>query len=239
MPAKVKRIVKKVKSKKHRRNKKISRGLSIKGPMKAFSASNPFPRTWICKLRYTDSQDLTTGTSGVFGASYSWGLNTLYDPYLGSGGHQPYGYDQFKALYNRYIVTGCLVEITLNNPSDDGLVFGALVQSSTGVGSLVAQTPAIITEQPYAWTCPINNTGSQVKKFKQYFPMHTVEGLDRIQYHCNLTGYASVIGANPTNVPDIEIAVASDKAEAGDTLTARITLTYFTKFYDPILQAGS
>lgn len=211
----------------------------LSGPMKPFSQVIPFPRKWNCKFRYTDTLTLTTGSGGVFGTTYSYGLNCLYDPYLGTGGHQPYGFDQMTALYARYHVSGCLVELVINDPSSDGIVVGCLVQSSTGIGSIANQTTAIIKEQPYSWVCPLNNTGSQVKKFKQYFPMHVVEGLTKMQYHCDLTGYASVISANPTNKPDIEIGACSDRASAGDTIKCHITLTYFTQLYDPILQAQS
>lgn len=239
MPGKKKYVSKKPKTlvKKVAFRKKKTGNLS--GPMKAFSQIIPYPREWKCKFRYIDDKTLVSGSGGSFGSSFKFRLNSLFDPNETNTGHQPYGYDQMTALYSRYQVFGCLVEITFTDPSNDGMVCGCLVQSSSGIGGITGIMPGVIKEQPYSWTKPCNNTGSQVVVFKQYFPIASVEGLSKIQYECGITDFSAQYNQNPTLMPTIQVAVANDSFNSGYTITARIQLTYFAKLYSPILQAQS
>ncbi|AYP28728.1 MAG: capsid protein [Cressdnaviricota sp.] len=216
-----------------------TKDLLIKGPMKSISQFNPFPRRWVCKMRYSDTLTLTTGSGGVFGTSVNFALNDIYDPYTAFGGHSAYGFDQMKTLYSRFIVRGCLVEITFSDPSVDGLVAGCLVQSHSGVGSISGISVDYIKEQPYSWTKCINNTGSQIVKFKQYFPVHSIEGLSKVQYETNLASYSGTGSSAPSYVPFIQLGAASDRAASGETLISRVMLTYYAEWYMPILQAHS
>lgn len=239
MPLKKSRFSKrKPKSKMNRKIHK-KRHVKLSGPMKEFNQMIPYPRTWNCKFKYTATKALIAGTGGVFGTTYKFSLNNLHDPDITNLGHYPYGYNQMKVLYARYIVSAVLVEVVLNDPSEDGLVVGVLAQASTGVGSIANQDVETIIEQPYSWCAPLNNSGTQVKKFKQFFPIHKIEGLSKMQYHCNLTGYAGTIGYSPANVPFIEFGCASDRATSGGSVQAHVSLTYYSKLYDPVLQARS
>ena len=182
----------------------------MRGPMKLFGSFAPFPPTYNCKMHYVETVTLTTDTAGVFGAGTTFRLNSLYDPNLTGTGHQPYGYDQMAALYKRYIVSGVKVHITFTDPSADGVAVGCMVQASGGAGALYGITPDIIKEQPLSWVAPVNNTGSQVKHFSQYFPLQKVEGLQKVQWIANEDQYGAAINANPSLCPTIITAAASD-----------------------------
>lgn len=54
-----------------------------------------------------------TCTTGV-STSQQFRLNSVYDPDQTGGGNQPAGFDQFAALYKRYIVHGCNARICLS-----------------------------------------------------------------------------------------------------------------------------
>jgi len=211
-----------------------------KGPMKLFDSRVPYPRIWKCKFHYVDQLDLTTGESGLIGASTKYALNGLWDPNLTVSGHKPYGYNQLKVLYSKYLVRGCHVKITFTNPSADGVVVACLVQQGSGIGGISGIYADVVKEQPYSWTCPMNNTGSQVKIFSQYFPINTIEGLSNVQYECSLSQYsADTATANPSIVPFLLVGVGSDTYTQGVTVTARVELTYYSQLYEPILQAQS
>lgn len=64
-------------------------------------------------LRYVDHA-LPAVAAGANGYD-TWGTNCLFDPYIAAGGHQPYGFDQYMALYNKYHVVSakCKVIYTL------------------------------------------------------------------------------------------------------------------------------
>lgn len=204
-----------------------------------YGSFSPFPPTYSCKMRYCETFTSTTGVAGVFPVPQAMSLNSLYDPDITGFGHQPYGYDQMTALYRRYLVSGVKVDITFTDPSADGMVCGVMVQSSGAGGSLSGIQPAIIKEQPLSWICPINNTGSQVRHFRQYLPLPKIEGLKRVQWIANQDQYGALVTASPTLQPTIQFAAASDAGSAGATLKCRIELTYYVRFYDRILQAYS
>ena len=58
---------------------------------------------YITSMKY--SQTFTI--SSALGAVQRFNLNNIYDPDRTGVGHQPYGYDQLGAIYNRYRVIAC------------------------------------------------------------------------------------------------------------------------------------
>jgi len=74
----------------------------------------PFPNKIICRHRYAQTFTLDGGTGSA--SSFSIGLNDLYQPI--AGGHQPMGFDQMAALYQKYKVLGCKVTATFANISN-------------------------------------------------------------------------------------------------------------------------
>ncbi|AUW34326.1 capsid protein [Circovirus sp.] len=212
---------------------------SMRGPLKLYGGFAPFPPTYSAKMHYVENFSLATGTAGVMGTSAKVSLNSLYDPNMSGSGHQPYGYDQITALYRRYIVSGVKINITFTNPNDDGLVVAVMIQASGGVGAIAGQTADIIKEQPLSWTHPINNTGSQVCHFRQYLPLQKVEGLMKVQWIANQDQYGALYTASPSLQPFLLMSVGSDAGSGAAAIMARIELTYYTRFYDRILQAYS
>jgi hypothetical protein len=76
------------------------------------SSKTAFPRKVQTTFRMMDRLNVG-GTS----SSYTWRLNSLYDPDYTSTGKQPYMYDQYSAVYNRYrvIKTELIVDIVNNS----------------------------------------------------------------------------------------------------------------------------
>ena len=63
-----------------------------------------FPDEFITTIRYVDVYTLTSASNGI--AKQYMRMNSLFDPDQTGTGHQPYYFDQFAALYNRYTVLG-------------------------------------------------------------------------------------------------------------------------------------
>lgn len=63
-----------------------------------------FPKRVTCTLKYAEVHTITSTTGAL--ASISFSANGLYDPFLGTGGHQPLYFDQLMALYDHYTVVG-------------------------------------------------------------------------------------------------------------------------------------
>lgn len=70
------------------------------------------PNRYYCKLRYVTyghhdhANAVNTSLATVYRA------NSLYDPEVGLGGHQPLGFDQLCLFYNHFIVVGSKISMT-------------------------------------------------------------------------------------------------------------------------------
>ncbi len=69
------------------------------------------PQTMVTKLRYYHHGDtLDPGIAGTVGQTFS--TNSLFDPDVTGGGHQPMGFDQFANFYKQYTVLGAKISTT-------------------------------------------------------------------------------------------------------------------------------
>lgn len=81
--------------------------------------------TQIVKLRYADSIQLDAGVGTP--NAYVFRANSLFDPDYTGVGHQPLGYDEWGAFYQKYCVLGSRITVIVNTDSN-----------SVGVNQLVS-----------------------------------------------------------------------------------------------------
>lgn len=101
------------------------RGLRSKGPVKGMTYAT---------LTYNDSISLSP--SGTSPASHYFRASSIYDPDFTSTGHQPAGYNELAALYNRYTVvrSGIRVDFISESPAAGGqLIVGVRMDSDTTI----------------------------------------------------------------------------------------------------------
>ena len=61
------------------------------------------------RLMYSQDYNVSTDGFGIYWLQFR--LNGCNDPDYSLGGHSVYMWDQLTPLYNRYVVTGCKVEV--------------------------------------------------------------------------------------------------------------------------------
>lgn len=71
---------------------------------------DPFPAVAYATMRYSTSISIT-GTIGV-ATGHIFRANSLFDPDYTGIGHQPYGFDQYAAIYNHYEVIDSVITMT-------------------------------------------------------------------------------------------------------------------------------
>lgn len=76
-----------------------------------------FPRSGIPEqmkmtCRYVDNQILTFSSNIIYNV---FSANGLFDPRTGTGGHQPYFFDQMMGLYNHYYVVASRCKFTITS----------------------------------------------------------------------------------------------------------------------------
>lgn len=104
-------------------------------PMRRSIRTSPqgtaFPRNRIIKLRYVENVTIDPGA--VAFAEFAYRANSINDPNLTGGGHQPMGHDQWATFYRRYTVIGAKVTAScVSATSSTPSIFGVtLIDLST------------------------------------------------------------------------------------------------------------
>lgn len=189
--------------------------------------NGPVAPRWRGILKY---QDFFSSDGTIF--DYKFNLNSIFDPNLTGGGHQPYGRDTMATLYNRYRVYNCRVTIHANI-------------ATSGVVVLVPKNDNIVyTSTGAAIETPL----SSFQVSNQYIPFHMERNFNLAQIHglshAEYAGHDSTgaaIGADPTEVLVLHVCY-SDLTGAvlgNGTGVFLITLEYDVELFDPLVLAQS
>lgn len=73
----------------------------------------PVPNRRLAKLRYADT--ITLNPTAATLAYDTWRANDCRDPYDAAGGHQPMGFDQWMAFYEKFTVIGAKITAVFSN----------------------------------------------------------------------------------------------------------------------------
>lgn len=95
------------------------------------------------------------GTAGALAYAY-YRANGLYDPTIAVGGHQPYGFDQWCAMYRKYCVhRSGIVVCAMPNNSSNGMTIA--VQSDTDFNATPTTIAQVIERPTVSWKMANNN----------------------------------------------------------------------------------
>jgi len=180
---------------------------------------------------------ILAGTA-VAGTVNAVSLNSAYDPYVGVGGGKCSGFDQWKELYQNYIVRSSehTVKFILNDSdvSDNSMVVGIVpTSSSLTYPTSVLEYADWLIETPRAqyarFTNFVEGTPLQVASFKGQYNIAQIEGitgpLDYYQYGAPVT-------ADPPAQPQLNLVVGLDNAVSTWSVSVNVASKYFVEFYN-------
>lgn len=182
-----------------------------------------FPTTLLTKLRYNDTYNLTS-TAGTI-AKQVMGLNSIFDPDISGGGHQPLYRDTFAAVYDQYSVvsskitvqfanlhtaTSAHVGLLLDDDSSTSSTYSVLMEQNRGINTLLA---------PLAG-------GLSVNKLSLNFDCQRDLGIDPYTSET----YKTAIGSNATEVMDCLVWAAPADTSSTGTVQAVVTIEYLVFF---------
>lgn len=182
-------------------------------------------------------------TAGV-PAFYQFAGNSLYDPDISGTGHQPLGFDQWSAFYNKYCVTGSKIRavytLTTTSTVAQQSVKFCLVPLASDVDSSVITSATDITqviEQRGAkWRQGNVVTALPSAILSNYLPTYKVDGVPKMKItidneYTGLTGNTGV-GTSPGNLTRWILGVQSvdDTSNLAGFLT--VDIVYYAKMYD-------
>jgi len=178
-------------------------------PLSYLRTFDPFPSRMSCRLRYCSNVSLVT-TGGI--ATYLFRANSIFDPDYSGVGHQPYGHDTYASIYNKYIVKGAWITVSLVSNSTQGMLGVSLTDDNTVNGDYNT-----IRETKGTKYIPLTFTGapSVTNQFK-------IDYLDSSQRELMQANF----GANPNQVQYFHVWYLSKNGATESGIDATVNITY-------------
>lgn len=186
----------------------------------------PLPVSTVAKLRYVEVFYVTT-TANVLQSFYTY-QTSAYDPRSNLGGHQPYYFDQFAALYQRYRVDRLDYRITFATDSAVGhFYYMACSSTATPEGSTAVE---LLEELPFVKRSQ-GNAGGGPRTIRGTLEPHVILGVPKLKYQTDDT-FSALVGSNPVNMAYLTPYFWSGPTAGDAKLHIRLELTFTTTFFE-------
>lgn len=165
-------------------------------------------------------------------------MNSLFDPEVTIGGHQPMGFDQWAAMYNRYLVTGMAYDISYVNNIVGGGASNSTNMYAQFLPNVTSPEPLeqSLRERPFVKRGILAPLGHS-RRMKGYAACKTIFGVKNIT--TTDTQYAAVVTQDAPISAGFYVYSSSSPPGMAHDCTAKIDLTYYAIFYDRKTPAGS
>lgn len=211
--------------------------------------SSPFAPALFTTMKYTDYARVTTSTSGTSTLVIS--LNDIYDP-VASGwsiNGQPFYHDQLLSAngpYYRNCVYGAKVKITMTNNSSSSnascLINWAVDANYTSPVTNVGM--AQYSGEPNSCYFPsvgVNGNSTCMRKFKKYFDIAKMFGLDKKQLFTD-DRYSGAYNSSPVKLVKLQVVSSNDPVSSSSSSDVGyvIKVVYYVKCYElmPLVPAS-
>lgn len=188
-------------------------------------------------------QNFTLGSSATahtYGTSLDVRLNSLFAP-TSSGGHQPYFFDQFALIYNRYRVSHFRA-VLLAVPVTDGILYEVtgLITSPAVSSTISGATTDVVLEKMFVESAKIA-TGGSIASCRLIWDgaISSYCGITSEQLRANTGDYSALMSASPARVPLLQLAVANLSTNAAQNVRCTFGITYRVTFFEPLVPAQS
>lgn len=191
-----------------------------------------FPKQMRQTLKYVTTFQFALGTIASAPTSFQFRANSLYDPEVALGGHQPYGYDQLSAMYQKLVVISSSCNATFN--------MGSIATYTGQCGINVAEPGAPSTNRDTLME-------SQYSVWKQWLsvngPVTLKNNFDSAQYFDvkDLTESDDIVTAVTTNATRqayFNVWACPDGTIA-NVITCTVEISYDVLFFEPAEVASS
>lgn len=214
----IKKAWKKASVRKYGKRRGVRRGAST--TLANTSRVNPVAQRYICKMKYSDTFQLTAAGGSV----YRFNLNSIFDPNRSGVGHQPYGRDQFATLYNRYRVFKATYTLTFFNSTNAVKVAVCPANIEMGAG-----TVSEIIENPQSkWG--VQMPGGAQKIVKGVVNLAALTGRTSAQYMAD-DRYQALMTESPLEALILNV-FGQTIGDTAITIDCAINITYHVELFD-------
>lgn len=187
----------------------------------------PVPRRHNAILNYTSTNILSGGVSGIAGGTIEFGLNCLFDPFLGVGGHQPMGFDQLTPLFQRYKVHKVDFKVRAMGTAGVPWVCAQVTGSQTVSPKVAGATFGELNERSACAVSVVDVARGDGSIIYGTFNIKDIEGQSTAD-----DNYSGGANGNPSNIPKLVVAIGD--INDGDSSEARVIveLVFHCTFYN-------
>jgi hypothetical protein len=192
-------------------------------------------------MRYASSITSATGAVGISALVRLLNMGSLFDPDATGFGHYPYGYNQLKTLYAKYLVLGCRFKIICHSIGGTAEVgVHASVSNGDGFVTIVGLTFDACVEKDAVSTVLVSPSGiTRTAVLSGYCDNAKVLGVTKEILRSDVALYSALTTANPTLSPLLEIVCSSPVLNSGEAVTCSILLEYDVEMFEPRVLAQS
>lgn len=186
----------------------------------------PVARKHIVRLKYCDTKTFSVAPDSV--QSIVFRLNSLYDPDETSTGHQPYGFDQLSALFNRYRVYKFSWHVNFAGSNNRLHMAVCPINGNTTFGDFIS-----LAEQPLAISKAMSFDGGFPVNFKGRVYLPKLSGVTSVQYKTD-DRYSAIVTGDPAEIMNLHIMVYNPTTGLDSVTTScNVTLIYHSELFDP------
>lgn len=209
-----------------RRNKNLSR--PINGAINL--RQSPLPENFKTCLRYTEYDKLDIFTANAI-SPLIFTLNGLYDPNITLTGHQPRGYDQLMAFYNRYMVIGAKATIEMINTNVYPVEVGYSLLSTSVSKTYMSDYMEGATDSQYQTLGGAGSSNDRYKAVINFSPKKYFKKKN-LSDDPNMSGTE---GVNPSTQAYLHVWTAGQgyTTASADSVWITVTIEYITVFKEP------
>lgn len=187
------------------------------------------PKSIFAKLRYTDFRQASVAASGSDTREYR--MNSLFDPDLTGVGGQPYYHDQYSAMFQRYRVYGCSVELRVSCSSATANMYHPVVSltsycdTSPGWGTFTNAMNA--KRSVFRSIIP----GQNIVVLKKYYNLRSLAGVTKQEYNVAEV-YQALISSNPSRPIIASFTFQNNDGSNAVTYSYWLRMTFYVKYFD-------
>lgn len=211
----------------------------LKGPLFSHFSASPFPTRMTCRHRYSIVNTVLSNgsTQYTIGTPFSMQLNDLTN----TPGHQPYGYDQLRAIYSNFRVTHADFQLSVMTVSGSNDALTCLVGVYPNGATYPASGDQIDRWAEVAGSLVrnVSSAGNSVAfTIKQRIPIAAIEGLSQIQLQGS-PNYAGFSGVAVPFGPELFVAVSNESATAQRGIQMKLDVVFTCEWWQRIQYAQS
>lgn len=182
-----------------------------------------FPDSKLVRLRYVETINITEAVLAT--ANHLFSCNSIYDPNTSGTGHQPYGHDQWAALYNHYEVLGSKIRVLASSASATGVGVIVGIQLSDDTSVAINTNELMENNKSKYRICVAGNPPTVLtQKWSQRRHFPGKRGDDNL---------SAMFGANPSEQMFYNIYLGSgNTTSAMSPVSLQVQVDYIVKVYE-------